>query len=127
MARSAALVTTRSATGRTVELTVDLVWLGLRSGFWTSVGVVNCAVLVIVPAVSALTTTVNVSLAPRRRVRVGKVRVLPFSVAPPVAETKVTPSGSVSVSVTAGVGDAPLFATVIVYVKLVVCGTGSGA
>src|SRR4051812_29766011 len=88
--------------------------VGSWSGFMASWLVVAVAVLVNVPGVSARTTIVKVALTPRFRVPIGKVSVLPTGVTPPLAETNVTPDGRVSVSVTPGVGEAPLLATVII-------------
>ena len=79
------------------------------------------AVLGYSPATLAVTTTETVAVAPLFR-GVGNVQLIgpvPTQVVPAlgVTETRVKPAGaSVSVSVTAFAGDAPLLVTVIVYV-----------
>ena len=76
------------------------------------------AVLVMVPAVAgAVTVMVNVELAPEARLPTEQVTVPEALVQVPWledAETKVTPLGRVSVTVTPVAGDGPLFLAVSV-------------
>src|ERR1700730_13866128 len=74
------------------------------------------AVFVIVPAVAGVVTLmVNVALAPEARLPTVQVTVPAEFVHPVLAETKVTPAGRVSVTVTPVAGDGPLFLATIVY------------
>ena len=52
-----------------------------------------------IPAAVGVTTIVTVAWSPPASVPRSKVRIPPSGVTPPVAETNVTPAGSVSVSV----------------------------
>ena len=73
------------------------------------------ATFTIVPLNGAVTMTVCCTLAPFARPGItGHVTMLPDSVPPFVAETKVTPAGSVSVTTTVVAVLGPLLVTVSV-------------
>src|SRR5439155_1651984 len=73
------------------------------------------ATLSIVPVTGAVTVTVRERLAPLAKVATaGQVTTPPASEPASLAETKVTPAGSVSRTTTEGAADGPLLVTVMV-------------
>ncbi len=64
------------------------------------------------PAAAGVTTIVTLLSAPAARSPRVKVRTPPVGLAPPVAETKAAPDGSVSVRVTPVADAVPLLVTV---------------
>src|SRR5215469_12062245 len=72
-------------------------------------------------------TTVKWTLAPAARSPIGIVRTPLTGVAPPVAETNVTPGGRVSVSTTPVAAAVPSLVTVRISVTLVPRVTDDGA
>src|SRR5205807_2369298 len=106
------LAITRSAAGLTVVLAVAV----LLSGFGSASVPLTLAVLVSVPAAVGWTTIVTVALAPlarfpRLHVTVLVPEQLPW---PAEADTKVTPLGSVSLTVTPVAPEGPLLMAVSV-------------
>src|SRR5205809_5364319 len=89
----------------------------LFAGFGSASLPLTVAVLVMVPAVAgAVALVVNVALAPAARLPTEQVTVPAEFVHPVLAETKVTPAGRVSVTVTPVAGLGPLFLATTVYV-----------
>ena len=100
-----------SATGITVVLTGG-VTLFVESG--SLVGEATLAVLFSVPLVGAVTVTVTLLTAPLASVPNDQFTV-PLLLTPlPLAETKITPAGKVSVTTTPLAADGPKLVTEIV-------------
>src|SRR5216117_2384350 len=110
------LATARSACSVTVVVTrlagaVPLLFAGVGS----LVGEPAMATLRSVPVAGAVTVTERVTLAPLARVAtVGQVTMPAAWVPPLVAETNVTPAGSVSRTTTLAAVEGPLLVTTIV-------------
>jgi hypothetical protein len=87
------------------------------------VGELALAVFVSVPLAEAVTVTVTLLTWPLAKTpRLQLTTPLVFT-PPPVALTKLTPNGNVSVTTTLLALDGPKFVTDIVYTKLLVAGT----
>ena len=78
------------------------------------------------PAAVAVAMIVTVVLAPLASEPRLQTTTLPDAAQPVEADTKVTPDGKASVSVTLVAVDGPRFATTIVYVRLLFTTVGSG-
>ena len=104
------MLTAKSTTGVTPVTTGGVALLVN----WGSPGVLTFATFVSEPLVGAVTT--NVRLVVWLFVKVPKLHVTKpaFVTPPPVALTKVTPTGNVSVTVTLLAVDGPKFVTLIV-------------
>jgi hypothetical protein len=100
-----------SATGATVVMT-GAVTLFVELG--SPVGVLTLAVLVSEPLAGAVTVTVRLLTWPLANVPKLQLTTPLLLAPPPVAETKVTPSGNVSVTTTLLALDGPKFVTEIV-------------
>jgi hypothetical protein len=95
--------------------------------FGSPVGVLTVATLVSEPLAGAVTVTVTLLTWPLVKApKLQLTRPLLFN-PPPVALTKVTLAGSVSVTTTLLALDGPKFVTEIVYVRLLVALTTAGA
>ena len=95
------------------------------AGIGSIADVVAAATLVLMPARSALATTVTVTSAPAAIVPRSQLAVSVAQVAPaPPSETSVMPAGSVSVSETSRASDGPRFCTRTVKVAFCPCMTG---
>ncbi len=101
----------RSATDVTVVLTGG-VTLFVESG--SLVGEATLAVLFSVPLVGAVTVTVTLLTAPLASVPNDQFTTPLLSMPLPLADTKVTPAGKVSVTTTLLAVDGPKFVTEIV-------------
>src|SRR5438874_292918 len=114
----------RSAVVRTVVPSVTVLFAELGSA---SVPV-TLAVLVRTPAAVGLTLIVTVALAPLARLPTAQVNVVVPLHEPWLAEadTKLTPAGSESVSVTPVAADGPLLRTTTAYVSTLPTASGSG-
>ncbi len=100
-----------SATGITVVLTGG-VTLFVESG--SLVGEATLAVLFSVPLVGAVTVTVTLLTAPLANVPKDQF-ITPLLLTPlPLAETKITPAGNVSVTTTPLAAEGPKFVTEMV-------------
>jgi hypothetical protein len=99
-----------SATGVTVVMTGAVTLLVL----FGSPGELTLAVLVSVPLAGAVTVTVMLLTWPLANVPKLQLTTPLLLAPPPVAETKVTPSGNVSVTTTLLAVEGPKFVTEIV-------------
>jgi hypothetical protein len=109
-----------SATGVTVVMTGAVTLFVL---FGSPVGELTLAVLVREPLAGAVTVTVILLIWPLANVPNVQLTTPLVLTPPPVAETKVTPRGNVSVTVTLLALDGPKFVTEIVYTRLLLAGT----
>src|SRR5882762_11974548 len=106
------LVTERSVVRDDTEVLADA---ELLAGVGSASLPETVAVLLIVPAVAgAVALIVNVALAPLARLPAVQVTVPETLVQPEVADTKVTPAGRVSTTLTPVAGSGPLFLAVTV-------------
>src|SRR5882762_9735860 len=107
----AVLVMDRSATG-TIVVVAEAVLLAV---FGSASLPATVAVLVIEPVVAGVVTLmVIVALAPAARLPTVQVTVPAEFVQPELADTKVTPAGRVSVTITPVAADGPLFLATMV-------------
>src|SRR2546426_893686 len=107
------LVTDRSVERADTEVLADA---ELLAAFGSDSLPVTVAVLEMLPAVAgAVALMVNVELAPLARLPAAQVTVPALLVQPALADTKVTPVGRVSVTLTPVAVAGPLFVAVSVY------------
>src|SRR5262245_39582216 len=101
---------------------VPVLLAGLRSG----TVLIAWAVLVIVPLIVGITVMVGPNWVPLPRLPNPQVTMPPASLQPCEAETKMTPAGSVSVSVMLVAVPGPLLINTRLYVRGVPTSNGSG-
>ena len=108
---AAVLPSPMSATGVTVVTTGGVILFVL---FGSPVGEVTLAMLVSEPLAGAVTVTLKLVTCPLARLPKVQVTTPTILMPPPLADTKVTPAGKVSVTVTLLALDGPKFVTLIV-------------
>jgi hypothetical protein len=95
----------------------------LLVGLGSLVGELTPATLVNVPEAGAVTVTVTLLTWPLAKVPNVQLTTPLLLAPPPLALTKLTPNGNVSVTTTLLALDGPKFVTDIVYTRLLVAGT----